>query len=160
MRSMRAPQGFTLIELATVMAILAILAAISLPLAQHEKQRARERELRAALLEIREAIDRYKRASDEGRILRDADASGYPPSLNALVAGVPDATRPDGRRLYFLRRIPRDPLHPDTEADARTTWGLRSYVSPPDAPQPGADVFDVYSRAEGTGLNGIPYRQW
>jgi general secretion pathway protein G len=149
-------KGFTLIELLVTVVIVAILASIALPLSELSRQRAREEDLRRSLREVRDAIDAYKRASDEGRILRRADESGYPPSLSALVEGVTDAKSPDGARLYFLRRVPRDPL----QEGADGAWGLRSYESPPHRPQPGKDVFDVYSLSDGTGLNGVPYREW
>jgi general secretion pathway protein G len=152
--------GFTLIELLITVAIVAILASIALPLSEVSRQRGNEEDLRRALRELRDAIDAYKRASEEGRILRRTDESGYPPSLKALVDGVTDARSPTGSRIYFLRRVPRDPLHPDTETSAEQTWGLRSYESPPDNPKPGKDVFDVYSLHAGKGLNGIPYREW
>jgi general secretion pathway protein G len=153
-------RGFTLIELLITVAIVAVLASIAVPLSELSRQRDREQDLRRSLREIRDAIDTYKRAADEGRIQRRADASGYPPSLAALVEGVADAKSATGGRLYFLRRVPRDPLHPDQEAPAEKTWGLRSYESPPDDPRPGADVFDVYSLSTRTGLNGIAYREW
>ncbi|HMV19570.1 MAG TPA: type II secretion system protein [Zoogloea sp.] len=157
---MRRRRGFTLIEMAVTVAVVAVLAAIAAPVVQLSAQRAREAELRTALRQIREAIDTYKRYSDEGRIAKVVDASGYPPALEDLVKGVPDAKSPKGARLYILRRIPRDPLNPDLSLAADETWGLRSYASPPDEPAEGADVFDVYSRATGKGLNGIAYREW
>ena len=146
-------KGFTLIELLIVCAIVALLASIAAPLAELSYQRGKERELRAALREIREAIDAYKRASDDGKIGRKADASGYPPSLATLVEGVEDKTNPEKTRIYFLRRVPQDPL-------TGGEWGLRSYKSPPGAPAEGDDVFDVYSRSADTGLNGVPYKDW
>ena len=151
-----ASRGFSLIELLVVMAILGILAAAVLPLAEINLQRERERELRHALWEIRDAIDAYKRAADAaGTGVVD---SRYPPTLEALVAGVPDP-KTSGRMLYFLRRIPRDPFAPADMPPAKT-WGLRSYQSPPDKPEPGADVYDVYSRSDRVGLNGIALRNW
>ncbi len=152
--------GFTLIELLVTVAIVALLAAIALPLSEVTVQRSKERELRRSLQEMREAIDGYKHASDQGRIARIADQSGYPPTLRALVDGVPDAKSPGAGKIYFLRRIPRDPFNPDTQVDPELTWGLRSYESPPDEPSAGRDVFDVYSMHAGAGLNGIPYREW
>ncbi len=105
-------------------------------------------------------MDAYKKAADEGHITRDAGTSGYPPSLQTLVDGVEDAKSPARAKLYFLRRIPRDPLAAQEIESAAATWGLRSYDSPPNAPREGKDVYDVYSKAEGAGLNGVPYRQW
>ena len=151
--------GFTLIELVITVAILAVLVSAAVPLAEVTRVRAKESELRSALRTLREAIDAYKRAADEGRVQRAADESGYPRSLEALVNGVPDAKSPGRRQIYFLRRIPRDPFaDPDTPAAA--TWARRSYASSPDAPQEGRDVLDVYSRSTARGLNGIPYNQW
>lgn len=151
--------GFTLIELVVTVAILGILASAALPLAEIARTRAKESELRSALRTLREAIDAYKRAADEGRVQRKADESGYPPTLDALVRGVRDAKNPGERQIYFLRRIPRDPFA-DPQAPAADTWGKRSYASPPDAPQEGRDVFDVYSRSTAKGLNGVPYNEW
>ena len=157
---MRQARGFTLIELAVVLAILGALASITLPLAEVSAQRAREQELRRGLREIRDAIDAYKHAADAGRIARSAGASGYPPSLQSLVDGVVDGRDAKHAKLYFLRRIPRDPLFPDPTVDAAATWGKRSYASEADDPKEGEDVYDVFSRAPAVGLNGVEYRRW
>ncbi|MEO8007878.1 MAG: type II secretion system protein [Betaproteobacteria bacterium] len=154
-----ARHGFTLIELVITVAIVAILASAAVPLTKLAMQRTKEQELRTGLRQIRDAIDAYKQATDEGRIARAADASGYPPSLETLVVGVDDAKMPVKRSIYFLRRLPRDPFAPESLPPA-ATWGKRSYESPPDNPRQGKDVFDVYSLAEGKGLNGIGYSQW
>jgi len=146
-------RGFTLIELLITVAILGLLASVALPLAEVSVQRAKEQELRRSLREIREAIDAYKRATEEGVIDRPADKSGYPPTLAVLAEGAVDKRDPKAARLYFLRRIPSDPVSGEP-------WGLRSYASPADAPQSGQDVFDVHSKSAQTGLNGIPYREW
>ena len=152
-------RGFTLIEMIVTVAVVAVLAAIAVPVAQLTAQRAKESELRLALRQLREGIDTYKRYSDEGRIARAADGSGYPEKLEDLVRGIPDARAPGQARIYILRRIPRDPFDTGGQ-DAAAGWGLRSYASPPDAPREGRDVYDVYSRAPGSGLNGVPYREW
>jgi general secretion pathway protein G len=122
-------------------------------------RRSQEQELRIALREIRDAIDAYKQASDAKRVRSGAADSGYPPSLEALAEGVIDPAHPRSAKLYFLRRLPRDPLA-DPAVPAAATWGLRSYESEPDRPQPGRDVFDVYSLSPKVGLNGVPYREW
>lgn len=152
--------GFTLIELLVTLAIMALLAALVMPVAEISLQRAREAELRTALRTLRNAIDAYKQASDEGRIAPRAGASGYPPTLDALVQGVPDIKTPKGGKLYFLRRIPRDPTNPDTYAEPAATWATRSYASGPDHPRAGEDVFDVFSQSPGIGLDGTPYSEW
>jgi general secretion pathway protein G len=146
-------RGFTLIELLIVVAIVALLASVAAPLAELTYQRGKEQELRHALREIREAIDAHKRAADDGKIERKADASGYPPSLAALVEGVEEKSSPEKTKIYFLRRIPKDPLSGED-------WGLRSYASTASDPQPGKDVYDVYSRSDEVGLNKVPYREW
>ena len=152
--------GFSLVELLCVVAIMAVLASIALPLAELSQQRSKEEELRRSLREIRSALDAYKRLVDEGHVPRSLDGSGYPARLELLIEGVVDAKSPQGRKLYLLRRLPRDPFAPKNVAAAADTWGLRSYASPPDDPQPGKDVFDVHSRSGGVGLDGIAYRIW
>ena len=152
--------GFTLIELVITVAIVGLLASAAFPLASMAIEREKESELRAALRDIRGAIDAYKDAVDQGRVIVEADKSGYPPDLKALYEGVEDATSAQKAMIYFLRRLPRDPFFPDGTAAAADTWGLRSYASPPEDPQPGDDVYDVYSLAKGKGLNGVPYHDW
>jgi len=136
------------------------LASAAIPLVNLTMRREQESELRAALREIRNAIDTYKQAAADGHVEQAADAIGYPPNLQVLVDGVEDQRDPNKTRIYFLRRVPRDPLYPDSTAAAADSWGLRSYESPPDDPQPGDTVYDVYSLAPGKGLNGVPYREW
>ena len=140
--------------------VLAILASVALPMAEVVSQRNKEQDLRLALRQIRTAIDEYKQAADEGRIIKSIDQSGYPPTLLVLVEGVKDVKSPDGKNIYFLRRVPRDPMVDDVDAVPEDTWGLRSYESPPDDPQSGKDVFDIYSLSEDKGLNGTAYREW
>ena len=153
-------RGFTLIELLVTLAILAVLASAATPALQVIQQRRQEQQLRSALSEIRHAIDDYKRAGDEGRIPRAAGIPGYPPTLEVLVAGVPDQRNPKRTKLYFLRRVPRDPFADDTAASAADTWGKRSYASEPTDPREGDDIYDVYSYSERVGLNGVTYRLW
>lgn len=153
-------RGFSLIEVLVTLTILGLLATLALPLSEITVKREKERLLRRALNELRDGIDAYKRAADQGRIARNVDESGYPPTLDVLIAGVPDLRSPRGEKLHFMRRIPRDPFAPEADVPAARTWGLRSYASPASAPREGADVFDVYSFAPERGLNGVPYAQW
>lgn len=152
--------GFSLIELLVTLAILAVLASVVVPVAQVQVQRSKERDLRSALRELRTAIDAYKKASDEGRIRRFVGSTGYPKTLDVLVDGEEDIRDPGRRKLFFLRRIPRDPLFVDaTVADAQT-WGQRSYASDAVEPRAGDDIYDVFSLSGGVGLNGSAYRLW
>lgn len=151
--------GFTLIELLVTVTIIAILATVAYPLSELSRQRVKEQELRQSLREIRTAIDAYKQAVDEGRVQKSLDQSGYPPKLSVLVDGVTDARSPVSKKIYFLRRIPKDPFATDG-VDAQSTWGKRSYDSPLGAPREGRDVYDIYSLSNRIGLNEVPYREW
>ena len=150
--------GFTFIELLVVTTILIILASAVMPLARVTIQREREAELRRALREMRTAIDAYKNAVDRqliGATEVRAGSEGYPPDLETLVEGVTPTNDASGRKLKFLRRIPLDPITHSTE------WGLRSYQDKPDSTSwGGQNVYDVYSKAEGTGLDGTKYKDW
>lgn len=150
-------KGFTYIELIVSLAILAILAATAMPMIELSAKRQKESELRYTLREIREAIDAYKRAYDAGNIKNTLEASGYPPTLEILVNGVVDEKDPKKTKLRFLRKIPQDPFHPNSD---KPNWGIRSYASESKQPMPGNDVFDVYSLSVEIGLNGIPYAEW
>jgi general secretion pathway protein G len=153
-------QGFTLVELIVTLAIVGLLASAAMPLAQLVAQREKEAELRASLREIRTALDAYRLSAQTGHIRLELGASGFPPDLKSLYEGVEDIASLDKARIYFLRRIPRDPFYPDASVAGEDTWGLRSYQSASDDPQPGDDVFDVYSLSTARGLNGVPYHDW
>jgi general secretion pathway protein G len=157
---MKRAAGFTLIELVIAVAILGVLASVALPLNELVVQRAKEQDLRRALRELREAIDAYKDAFDEGRIPRRVGDSGYPKRLEDLVSGIEDQKDPRKARMYFLRRLPADPFAKDASLAPADTWGKRSYASPPEEPSEGEDVFDVFSLSSAVGINGRPYRDW
>src|SRR6476620_7904964 len=151
-------RGFTFIELLVVTTILIVLASAIMPLARVTLQREREVELHRALREVRLAIDKYKAAVDTGQIgatdMR-AGSEGYPPDLETLVEGVSKANDASGIKLKFLRRVPMDPIAHSAE------WGMRSYQDKADSSSwGGQNVYDVYSKAEGTGLDGTKYKDW
>jgi general secretion pathway protein G len=137
-----------------------VLLTVAVPMLQVAVQRQQENDLRFALMQIREGLDAYKKASEQGRIALKVGESGFPASLEQLVEGVDDQRSPTRQKLYFLRRLPRDPFHRDLETAAAQTWGIRSYASPPTSPSEGPDVFDVYSKSGRIGLNGVAYRDW
>jgi len=151
-------RGFSFVELLVVMTIVLILASAVQPLARVTIQRTREAELRRVLREMRTAIDKFKDAADSGQIPTTelkVNSEGYPPDLQALVDGVSAAHDATGRKLKFLRRIPVDPTTGNDE------WGLRSYQDKPDSTSwGGGNVYDVYSKGQGTGLDGTKYRDW
>jgi general secretion pathway protein G len=143
--------GLTLVELIVAVTILAILAGAAVPLARTTLRRSKERELRRDLWEMRDAIDRYKDAADRGAFQIKVGTEGYPPDLETLVKGVDS----NGKKLRFLRRIPVDPLTGNTD------WGLRSMQDDPDSESwGGQNVFDVYTKAQGTALDGTKYSEW
>ena len=155
-KSIRA--GYTFVELLIVVTILMILASAVLPLAQVTSQRQREAELRRNLREVRMAIDKFKDAVDTGQIPTTElkpESEGYPPDLETLVEGVSRANDASGTKLKFLRRIPIDPMTNSNE------WGMRSYQDKPDSTSwGGQNVFDVFSKSDGTALDGTKYRDW
>lgn len=156
-------KGFTIIELIVTVSIVAILASAVMPMLQMTYQRSKENQLRADLRQIREALDAYKKAADEGRIKKSIDETGYPPNLAILVDGVPDEKDVNKNKLKFLRRIPIDPVLPKDKVnfdDVANNWGLRSYQSDAENPAEGDDVYDVYSLSEQIGINGVPYAKW
>lgn len=156
----RCERAFTLIELLVTLAILGVVATLIIPMAQLSMQRTREQELRRALVDIRHALDAFKRASDEGRIVKKSGSSGYPETLRILVDGVIDQRDPKRHKIFFMRRIPRDPMQIDRSMDEEASWSKRCYASEASDPQEGEDVYDVYSSSSVIGLNAVPYRQW
>jgi general secretion pathway protein G len=158
LRMRHGDRGYTFVELLVVVTILLILASAVLPLAQVTSQRTREAELRRSLRETRTAIDKFKDAVDTGQIPTTEltpTSEGYPKDLETLVEGVTAANDATGRKLKYLRRIPIDPMTNNTD------WGLRSYQDKPDSTSwGGQNVFDVYSKANGTALDGTKYRDW
>lgn len=141
----------TLIELLVTTAILVVLSTMALPLARVSIERQKEHQLRADLLEMRTAIDRYKDAADRGLIQIQTDSQGYPPDLQTLVDGVPMGTE----KIRFLRAIPKDPMTNSYE------WGLRSVQDDPDSTSwGGQDVFDVYTTSPGKALDGTEFSKW
>jgi general secretion pathway protein G len=146
--------GFTLIELIVSIFIISILVGLALPLAKNSIKREREFELRAALREMRTALDKYKDASDRGFIQQKVDTDGYPETLQVLVDGVPQVGQVD-KKLRFLRKIPIDPMTDKAE------WGLRSYQDDPKSTSwGGQDIFDVHTKSEGTAFDGTKYKEW
>lgn len=161
MNAKKNQRGFTIIELMVTLAILAILASMTMPLLKLTLQRNKEATLTQNLIHLREAIDAYKQAADEGRIKKNIDQPGYPPNLEVLVQGVEDLKDPKKRLLKFLRRIPKDPMRNiDDSRPFDHDWGLRSYSSEAENPQYDGDVYDVYSLSPLKGINGVPYASW
>lgn len=153
-------RGVTLIEMLVTILLVSIIATAIFPVAHLTRKRQQETELKRSLREIRLAIDAYKKAADEGKVTKRVDESGYPSRLENLVNGVPNAKVPGGSPIYFLRRIPSDPFAEGQDADPSSHWGKRSYISSPLDPKEGADIYDIYSKSPGIGINGIPYREW
>jgi general secretion pathway protein G len=144
-------RGLTLVELIVTVAILAILAAGAAPIARFKVKREKERELHYDLWTMRDAIDKYKDAADKGAFQTKVDSQNYPPDLETLVNGV-DV---QGKKVRFLRHIPIDPM------TGKADWGLRSMQDDPDSDSySGNSVFDVYSKSQGTALNGEKYSEW
>src|SRR5581483_4161441 len=150
-RIRKGERGLTLVELIVTVAILAILAAGAAPIARFKVKRDKERELRYDLWTMRDAIDKYKDAADKGAFQTKVDSQNYPPDLETLVNGV-DV---QGKKVRFLRHIPVDPM------TGKSEWGLRSMQDDPDSDSYGGQsVFDVYSKSDGTALDGTKYNTW
>lgn len=143
--------GLTLVELIVTVAILALVAGAAVPVARFQVKRQNERELRYDLWQMREAIDHYKDAADRNAFITKVDSQGYPPDLQTLVDGV-DV---QGKKVRFLRHIPVDPM------TGKADWGLRSMQDDPTSDSfGGQSVFDVYSKSDGTALDGTKYKDW
>ena len=153
-------RGFTLVEMMVTLTLMAILATAALPVLEKQAQRQTEAPRELALRQLREAIDSWHTASDEGHISVSPDGSYYPPDLRALAKGVQDIKSPNEKKIYFLRSIPRDPFCDCDDKPAEQTWRIRSYTNPPGDYSPGSDVYDISSSSRATGLNGVPYAQW
>ncbi|MFQ6404423.1 prepilin-type N-terminal cleavage/methylation domain-containing protein [Methylophilus sp. 'Pure River'] len=156
--SSRKHYGFTLVELLVTLALLALLVTSASPVLQLNTKREKERELKRALWQIRDALDAYKDAVDQGLIKKTAEGSGYPPNLAILVTGVENAQDTKKKKLFFLRRIPRDPFAADTEQNNAGTWRIRAYDGALD--EMAQDVYDVSSRSPAMGINQQPYSEW
>ncbi len=164
----RVQAGFTLIELLITLALVGLLAVVSMPLYEVTSTRMKEAELREALRTLRAGLDAYKAAVDTGVLTREAGASGYPPTLDILTQPLDIANKSNSgfgstdapQRIVILRQLPRDPFFPDPSVPAAQTWSTRSYGSRSDDPQPGPDVYDVASMSTRVGLDGIPYNAW
>ncbi|MFA6180010.1 MAG: type II secretion system protein [Candidatus Methylopumilus sp.] len=152
--------GFTLIELVVTVLIVSILAAGAVPIMQMTMQRNKETELKQSLRQIRDAIDAYKKAFDDGKVRKTVGQSGYPPSLEILEQGVVNQTDPKSRVIKFIRRIPRDPMSKEPDLKPAETWGKRSYDSDASSPREGVDVYDVYSLSQKKAINGTVYAAW
>ena len=152
--------GFTLIELVVTVLIVGILATGAVPVIQVTIQRNKETELKQSLRQIRDAIDLYKKAADEGKIKKNLDQSGYPPSLEVLEQGVINQTEVKTKVMRFIRQIPRDPMNNDPELKPAETWAKRSYVSDAEAPAEGVDVYDIHSRSQKKAIDGTLYSKW
>lgn len=155
-----ASRGFTLIELMVTLVLLALILSSAAPVMQVQAKRNKEQELKRNLWQLRDAIDAYKKAVDDGLIKKSPGQSGYPPNLQILVQGVVNPRSATTAKLYFLRSIPRDPFSDDPELSNEASWGKRSYASSFEEPAEGEDVYDVYSRSADSGLNQQPYREW
>jgi general secretion pathway protein G len=152
-------RGFTLVEMMVVLTVVALLASVAIPMAEIGVRRTKEESLKQSLRQIRQAIDEFKAATDQGRIGLASNLNGYPENLAQLVEGVEDKRSPTRAKIYFLRQLPRDPFA-DALIPAEQTWALRSYESPPNSPKAGADVYDIKSLSGEIGLNGRPYNTW
>ena len=156
-------KGFSFIELLVCLSIMSILAMVAIPTVELSIKRQKEQELKIALREIRNALDEYKYASDSNQIPKKIGESGYPPNLEILVKGVNSTRNLENNKIFFLRRIPVDPMRSrDSKFDSKSNrnWGLRSYSSSAEDPREGEDVYDVYSKSTELGLNGVPYNEW
>ncbi|MDT8316413.1 MAG: type II secretion system protein [bacterium] len=153
-------RGLTLIELVIVIAIIGVLASAVAPLANISKKRAKEFELKRSLRILRSAIDRYKNAYDNKNIDNEIGRSGYPESFLELIEGVKDAKDPEGRMIYFLRRVPRDPMNMNEFISPEETWEIRAHDNEPDDFSGGEDIFDIRSSSDDIALDGTAYKDW